>query len=273
MRLLMIEDKNYWYNGQLRKYLLQFMAIFHGLQVQTGRQNCDMASMVPVQITAGAKDRVVAAVGTGNTQNRVFALPIMAANITSMTISDARRKAPDMVDRRTFLPVAGIFPDDLRTIERVMPVPYDLQIELAIFASNTEQLHQILEQILCLFNPELQIQVTTGTFDWTRLTHVKLVDIANEENYPLGTDRSMISWTLMFEIPIFIGIPMGVRDEIIRRVRIRIGTVDSTIGQSGFTDEEGNWVPYDHIIADIDIKDRPPSGPPVPPALPIPGYP
>lgn len=269
----MIENKNFWYDGQLRKYLLQFMSIFYGLQVQTGVQACGTPTMVPVPCTAGNKDRVVAAISAGNTQNRVFGLPIMATSIVGLTIADARRKAPDMEDTRTYLPVGGVFPDDLRQVERVMPVPYDMQVELSIYASNTQQMHQILEQVLCLFNPELQIQVSRGTFDWTRLTHVRLTDIANEENYPAGPDRRVIVWTLQFEIPIFIGVPVGLRDEIVRKVRIRMGTVSGDGSNSGFSDEQGNWVPYDEIVADWTITDRKPVGPVVEPAKPFPGYP
>ena len=44
--------------------------------------------------------------------------------------------------------VGGIFPDDLTVVKRAMPVPYDATIELSIYASNTQQMHQMLEQIL-----------------------------------------------------------------------------------------------------------------------------
>ena len=81
------------------------------------------------------------------------------------------------------------------------------------------QLHQILEQILVLFNPEMQLSVSNSPLDWTRLTSVKLVDISNEENYPMGTDRRIVSWTLCLKLNLA-SIPASVRDEVIRQIRI-----------------------------------------------------
>lgn len=266
----MIEEKNYWYDGQLRQYMLQFMSIFYGLQVQTGVQACGTPTMVSVPTVYGSKDRVVAAAMSGNTQNRSFALPIMATNILGMTIDDARRRATDVEITSRFMPATGVFPDDLRSVTVVSPVAYALNVELAIYASNTQQLHQILEQILVLFNPDFQLQVSNGPMDLGRITSVILTDIASEENYPVGGERRIVSWTLQFTIPIYLSVPVAIKNDIVRRVRIRLGTVN-TDGTGGFADDEGNWVPMNEIISDMTFDQRPPEGPEVRPQKPIPG--
>lgn len=263
----MIDQKDYWYDGQLRQYVLQFMSIFYGLQVQTGNQACGTPTMVTVPTVYGSKDRVVAAAMAGNTQNRTFALPIMAANIMGMTIDDARRKSTDIEVSRRIMPATGVFPDDLRSVTTVSPVPYALNVELAIYASNTQQLHQIIEQILVLFNPDFQLQVSNSAVDVSRITSVILTDIASEENYPVGGDRRVVSWTLQFTIPIYLSVPVAVKDDIIRKVRIRLGTASS----SGFTDENGKWVPMEEILIDHTFTTRSPEGPEVRPQKPLPG--
>lgn len=254
---------HYFFHNQIRSYLLQFVAIFYGLKVQTGIGECDVAEFIPVPVVIGNKDRVVAALMQGNTTNRVFSLPTMAAHLQALSLAPDRRRTPGIVDQRVTMKAGGVFPDDLTVVKRVMPVPYNATIELSIYCSNTLQRDQILEQVLVLFNPDLQIQKSDGAFDWTRITRVELTDIANEENYPSGTDRRMIVWTLTFEMPIYLSIPMGVKDDLVRKVIIQIGDMSSMNVVE--LDEEGNVQPYEPL-ATIVIDSRDPEGPiPFPP--------
>jgi hypothetical protein len=231
----------YYYEGQLRSYLLQFCNIFAGLRVATGKGECEEKEYISVPIMVGSKDRVVAAIQAGNTQNRPFSLPMMAANITALSISQTR-KGVGTVDRRVFLPPGGVYPDDLKTSVRVMPIPYVMDVDLTLYASNTQQLHQMLEQILMLFDPVLQVQTSDSAFDWTKITGVELVGISNEENYPAGADKRILQWSLSFSMPIYISAPADIRDEIVRKVIIQLGDM------KGFTinefDEYGNLVPF-----------------------------
>lgn len=251
--------QNYWYDGQIRSYILQFVSIFYGLQVQTGIGECDVPEFIPVPIVVGNKDRVVAALMAGNTNNRMFSLPTMAAYMTTIARADERRKAPGLVDQRVTMKTGGVFPTDLTTVKRVMPVPYNTTMELSIYASNTQQMHQILEQLLVLFNPDLQIQKSDGPFDWTRLTNVTLEDISNEENYPSGTEKRMIVWTLTFTMPIWIGVPMGIKDDLVRKIIIQIGDMGSM--NIGEVDENGQLLPFGDPLAHIEFDSRNPEGP------------
>ena len=55
-----------------------------------------------------------------------------------------------------------------------MPTPYTLSMKADIWTSNTDQKLQLLEQILVLFNPALEIQTTDNYIDWTSLSVVYL---------------------------------------------------------------------------------------------------
>jgi hypothetical protein len=250
---------NYWFDNQLRSYILQFVSIFQGLQVQTGSGECDEVQRITVPCVIGNKDRVVAALHTGNTDNRVFSLPTMSVHMQGLQLAPERRKVQAFVDQRVTMKAGGVFPQDLTTVKRAMPIPYNMTIELSIYASNTLQRDQILEQILVLFNPDLQIQKSDGAFDWTRLTKVELTDIANEENYPSATDRRMIVWTLSFELPIFLSVPMGVKDDLVRKVIIQIGSLDTLVVNE--VDENGELTPFGTPIARIEYDTRDPVGP------------
>ena len=215
---------NYFFDNQLRAYLLQFVSIFYGLQVKTGKGECDEEQFITVPTVVGNKDRVVAALLAGNTNNRVFSLPHMSVYLQNLSMAPERRRTPGILDQRVTMKVGGVFPDDLTVVKRAMPVPYDATIELSIYASNTQQMHQILEQILVLFNPDIQLQKSDGPFDWTRLTRVELTDISNEENYPSSSERRMIVWTLTFQMPIYLSIPLGVKDDLVRKIIIQVAT-------------------------------------------------
>lgn len=247
--------RQYFFDAQLRAYIIQFISIFEGLQVQTGKGECDEAQFISVPCVVGSKDRVVAAIFAGNTQNRMFSLPTMAVHMQSLTLAPERRKVQAYVDQRVTMRTGGVFPDDLTVVKRAMPVPYNMTMELTIYASNVQQLHQILEQILVLFNPDLQIQKSDAPFDWTKLTKVELTDIANEENYPAATDRRILTWTLTFELPIFLSVPMGVKDDLVRKIILQIATGGpQTVLE---VDESGNITPFGTPVARIELDTRP----------------
>lgn len=231
----------YYYQGQIRKYLLQFCNIFTGLKVQTGKGECDVPEFITVPIRIGSRDRVAAAIEAGNTQNKPISLPMMSVAMTDLAMSGSR-KGIGVVDTKVYLPQGGVYPDDLKSVTRIMPIPYEMGVELSIFASNTQQLHQILEQLLVLFDPALQIQTTDSAFDWTKITTVELVSLNNEENYPPGGDRRTIVWTLGFKMPMYISAPLDVKDDVVRKILIRIGDMDNF--RVDEFDENGTLVPF-----------------------------
>lgn len=247
----------HFYEGQLRSYLLQFCSIFTGLSVQTGKGECGEKEFITVPISVGSKDRVVAAINAGNTQNKPFSIPAMAASIQNISLSP-NRKGVGVVDRRVFLPVGGVYPDDLTTLVRVMPIPYIMSTELSMYASNTNQLHQMLEQILMLFDPVLEIQTSDSAFDWTKITKVELVGINNEESMPPGGDSRIIMWSMNFDIPIYISAPVDVRDDVVRKITIKIGDLDKMLINE--YDSNGELVPFDvgYQYAQIEIDSRGP---------------
>ena len=223
-----IKLDSYYYNQQLKNYILQFMAIFTDMQVMVGKSANNNERLIDVPIHYGHKDKVVAAIFADNNQNTPIRVPTMSAYLKDIQISEKRMKGIGTERRSTYVPVGGLIPDDIKVVHQRMPVPYDINMELAIYASNTDQFFQILEQILPLFDPQLMVQVSDAPFDWTKLTCVKLSSIALETNYPIGNDKRIIQCTIGFEMPIYIDTPADVRRDFVERVMLRIGTIDYT---------------------------------------------
>jgi T4-like virus Myoviridae tail sheath stabiliser len=225
------------------------MAVFTGLQVQVGAFEDEPPRLISVPIKYGHSDRVVASIIAGNTQNTPLRLPMMSAYLRNMQIGTRRMAGTGVERRRAFVPLGGLVPDDIEVIHQRRPVPYDIDIDLYIYASNTDQHFQILEQILPLFDPQLNIQVSDAYFDWTKLTHIELKNINMDSNFPIGTDRRIIQSTISFTMPVFIDTPVDVRKDVVEKIFMRVAAVD-TLSASTFdiiADIDGQNVPYSVI--------------------------
>lgn len=222
----------FFYDEQTKKYILQFMAIFSHLQVQFGKKGDREERLVPVHLTYGFKDRVVAHIVGEHTQNKPLRLPAMAAALINMNYAADRKKGQDVERRFNYLPRGGMLPDDITTVDQKMPVPYDLDMELSIFTTNLDEYFQIMEQIMVLFNPQLDIQRSDDPFDWTRISSVQLQGINTEFNYPAGPERRIIVGTLQFTVQAYFAVPAKIRQDYIKSIQLRVGAVNSFEGNS-----------------------------------------
>lgn len=237
--------RHYYYNKQLKKFILGFANVFAGMHVTGGLDGAGNLITMDVPVRYGSSDRVTAAIAAGNTQNKLHTIPMMSAYMTGLELSPERLHGVNQVDRRTMLEQGGVFPDDVKSLTRVMAIPYNMQMELAVYASNTDQMFQILEQILILFDYDLQLQFNDAPFDWTKIAKLYLRSMQNEENYPMGVDRRMIIWTLQFELPVWLSPPIEVRNDLIQSITVRIGDLDNlTLDE---IDENGELVPFGSV--------------------------
>jgi hypothetical protein len=110
------------------------------------------------------------------------------------------------------------------TIQRLMPVPYLMTINVEIWTSNTNQKLQLFEQIATLFNPSLELQSTDNYIDWTSLTVMELDQVTwTSRVLPIGTENPIDIMSMKFAVPIWISSPakvkkLGVVERIIASV-------------------------------------------------------
>jgi len=233
---------DYYYDEQMRSYIVQFAAVFAGIKVMVGWNENREPSLIQVPIKNASMDRVVGHIKSDNTQNKPLRLPMMSFHLSGIDQAPDRRKGIGVIKRNTYMPSGGVFPDDLKVIEQRQPVPYMAQFELAIWASNQDQHMQIIEQIMTLFDPVIQIQTTDEIFDTTRLTSIELVDIRLDETVPQGPDRRLVQTRMGFLVPIYLSTPVNVHKKYIKDIYLRIGAIGTDVTNS-----------YD-IIADLDAQ-------------------
>lgn len=251
--------QNYYYNQQVKRSIVQFMAIFANMKCEIGENDREKGTkIIDVPVKYGNKDRVVAWTRGDHTQNKPLRLPVMSVNMSNILMAPELRKGVDTVRRTTHMPQGGVFPDDITTVKQIMPIPYRLNMDLSIYTSNTEQRLQILEQILMLFNPSLQIQTSDRQFDWTKLSYVELENLTNEDNYPIGGDSRMLIYTLTFNMPIYISPPANLRDDFVEKIFMRLGVVNQALesNEEIVADLDAQGVEYEKIfdLDDLDLN-------------------
>jgi len=240
----------YFYDEQIRKYLTQFMRILGGFSVKTGKDRNGAESYIQVPVRYGDINRMAAHILKNQSENMINTVPFISCYVTDMTISAERRMNPTHVDKvkvyeKKFDPVAGEYIDgevgNTYTIERYMPVPYDLTVQVDIWTSNTDQKLQLMEQLLVLFNPSINLKVNDNPFDWSNLTYTELVNVVwSVRQVPQGTDDIIDVAAMNFTIPILINPPAKLK----RQTLIHTILTEIRRNKEG---EQLDWVPSDPI--------------------------
>jgi hypothetical protein len=223
----------FFYDEQIRRFLLQFTRIFSNFQVEYGRnEEGTNHTLIRVPVRYGDATRQAQTIIQQNSANSMPSTPLMTFYITGLDYDRPRMQEPYFVSKiqvrqRTYDDVTDSYETtqgNAFTIERLMPVPYKLTIKLDIWTSNTNQKMQLLEQMLVLFNPALEIQSTDNYIDWTSLSIVELESVQwSSRTVPVGTEDPIDIATLTFALPIWISSPakvkkLGVVERIIMNV-------------------------------------------------------
>jgi hypothetical protein len=194
---------------------------------QDGRGN-----IIQIPVRYGDMSRQVASILKKSSENIVNSAPFIACYVKSLDLSRDRLQDPTFIsklnirerqweytDENPDSPTFGQTIQDYGntqgenyTVERLMPTPYNIQFAADIWSTNTEQKLQILEQILVLFRPAMEIQTTSNFIDWTSLSYVELDSLTwSNRNIPQGTEVEIDIANLSFKCPIWITTPAKVR--------------------------------------------------------------
>jgi hypothetical protein len=211
----------FFYDEQLRRFLLQFARIFSNFEVEYGRnEEGTNHTLVRVPVKYGDWSRQAQTVLQNNSSSTMPSTPQMTFYITGLDYDRPRIQEPNFVStiavrQRTYDEATDSYETtqgNAFTIDRLMPVPYKLTMNLDIWTSNTNQKMQLLEQILVLFNPALEIQSTDNYIDWTSLSVCELQSTKwTSRTIPVGTDNPIDIATLTFTLPIWISSPAKVK--------------------------------------------------------------
>jgi hypothetical protein len=208
-----IEQSNFFYDGQIRRFITQFIRMVSNFEVQFGKNADGQTVLQRVPVIYGDQSRQVAQIITGNSSNVTHRVPAMAVYVSGLQFDRDRVQDPTLIQKmhireRQFDNVTGTYTQnqgEAYTIERVMPVPYKLTLKLDIWTSNVEQKLQLIEQLSQLFDPAMEIQSTDNYVDWGSLSYALLTDILwSSRSVPTGTEDPIDIATMTFDLPIWI---------------------------------------------------------------------
>ena len=243
----------HFYDKQIRRYLTQMVRMFSGFTYSDGP-----GTLRKVPISYGDLTRQVVNIIRDNSENKLPSAPRMSVYVTGLEMDTSRLSDSSYVSklniRERAVDADGV--EYLKTegknytVERLMPTPYNLTVNVDIWSSNTDQKLQIMEQILMLFNPSLEIQTTDNYIDWTSLSVVNLENVTwSSRSIPSGVESEIDIASLTFKSPIFISPPakvkkLGVIQNIITAIfndtGLEINIDDSAYAQSLVKDSPVN---------------------------------
>ena len=166
---------DFFYDSQVRRYLLMFMRIFSDIKIRNGPDANGLYTIQRVPIMYGDPSIMVAQLIKGASENTLLPSPMFSAYIDSIKMNDKRRQDSQFVgkvstverefDKQTQLYGSG--PGVRQDVDRYMPVPWDITFKLDCWTTNTTTKLQIFEQIAIIFNKSLQLQQNSNLLDWT----------------------------------------------------------------------------------------------------------
>jgi hypothetical protein len=223
---------DFFYDGQTRRYLLQFMRIFSDIKIRVGPDANGLYSIQRVPILYGDPSTMVAQLIKGASENTMLPAPMFSAYIDNIKMAPKRRQDTQFVGKsstveRGYDALTDVYNDQpgvRQDVEMYMPVPYDMTFKLDVWTTNTTMKLQIFEQIAIIFNPSIQLQQNSNILDWTSIFEVWLEDYTwTNRSIPQGGEIERDVMSFKFKVETWINPPAklkrsGLIAEIVTRV-------------------------------------------------------
>lgn len=233
---------DFFYDQQVKRYLLQFMRIFSDIKVRNGPDANGLYTVQKVPIIYGDPSWMVAQLIKGASENTMMPVPMFSAYIKDIRMSPDRRQDTQFISKvstveREYDPIAGSYgsgPGVRQDVERYMPVPYDLTINLDVWTSNVNNKLQLMEQICTIFNPSIQLQQNANILDWTSIFEVWMENIQwTNRSIPQGGEDEKDIMSFEFRVPIWINPPAKIkRSSLIAEVVTNIHYANDNLSEA-----------------------------------------
>ena len=186
----------YFYNEILRRTIISFGTLFNNISIKHEDSDDNTVSVVKVPLAYGPTQKFLARIEQSPDLNKPFAitLPRMSFEFTGLTYDPTRK----VTTTSTF--TVKDPNDGTETKKSYMPVPYNMQFELAIMSKLNDDALQIVEQILPYFQPAYNVNVElVEALQEKRDVPVVLENITMQDDYEGDfSNRRVLLYTLRF---------------------------------------------------------------------------
>jgi hypothetical protein len=211
----------YFYHEVIRKTVISFGTLFNEISIKHTNDSDQTVSTIRVPLAYGPTQKFLARLEQVPDLNKPIqiSLPRMSFELVGITYDSSRKSTTT----QTFL--SGLKSDGSKITKTYLPVPYNLDFELSVFAKLNDDMLQIVEQILPYFQPAYTLTVDLlSTIGEKRDIPVVLNSVSMSDDYEgdFNTRRSLI-YTLRFTAKTYLFGPIAsstVSDDIIKKVSI-----------------------------------------------------
>jgi hypothetical protein len=192
-------NQPYFYHGCVKNIITIFGAMFSDIYIKRQTGDGYEYQEIKVPISYAPKQRALVRIAQNpNIDNRQaqITLPRMAFEIVSMNYDSARKININSI-RRT---MTDDQPNNNFAYQMNSPTPYNIHINLYLYAKNQDDALQMVEQIFPFFNPDLNITINAiPEMNVVEDIPIILDSVSYEDDYEgdLETRRAII-WTLSF---------------------------------------------------------------------------
>ena len=204
----------YFYNEIFRKTFISFGTLFNNLTIK------QEGSVVKVPLAYGPTQKFLARLEQAPNLNQSVAmsLPRMSFEFTGLNYDPSRK-----VTTTQQFTVKN--PEDNTDIKKqYMPVPYNMQFELAIMCKLNDDALQIVEQILPYFQPQYNLTVQlVESIKEKRDIPIILENVTMQDDYEGDfTTRRVLLYTLRFTAKTYLFGPVtSATKDIVKQVSVR----------------------------------------------------
>ena len=186
----------YFYNEILRRTIIAFGTLFNTISIKQSGGETD-ASIIRVPLAYGPTQKFLARLTQSPDLNKAtsLSLPRMSFEFTGLTYDPGRK-----VTSTQKIVVQNPDSDTPDEKKVYMPVPYNMQFELAIMCKLNDDALQITEQILPYLQPSYNLTVNlVGSINEKRDIPVILENITMQDDYEGDFEsRRVLLYTLRF---------------------------------------------------------------------------
>ena len=207
-----------FYHETMRKVVVAFGTMFNDIHLVRTNNAGEVTQTMKVPLAYGPKQKWLTRLreDPNLTKKVAVTLPRIGFEINNISY-DASRKLNSIQK----LKKVNSSTDGKTMSQQYMPVPYNMDFEMNVFAKNSDDALQIVEQILPFFQPDYTVTLNDNTaMGTTRDVPIVLTNVGYEDNYEADmVTRRAIIYTLSFTAKFYLYGPVT-DQKVIKTVQV-----------------------------------------------------
>lgn len=204
--------KDYFFFNLTRKVIIQLLDTLNDITIARYNDDGTIRKYIKVPLKFAPKDRDYAWLYNRSHQ---MILPQMAMFLTQFAYASDRQVNKNAFFTQSVSGSSGINSEmgtDSEIIRAINPVPYDLSFDLSIATKYTDDMTQVIEQILPYFAPEIYIRIPIPELKLGLLNLKVIFEGCNPDtNVEIGENNFKVPiWTISFRVQSYLCQPVEI---------------------------------------------------------------